>query len=187
MAEIVGQSGLELSSRYAAALYALAFEQGVLDAAVAQMAALGAMLAEDKPLARLIANPLTDARKAAAALTEAMAQAGFLPLLGNFVRVVAANRRLSALPALVTGFARYVADKRGEHVAEVSTAHALNEVQRHQLRARLAEAGWPKVRLVEHVDASLLGGLVLKIGSKMIDTTLKSRLSRLTYSLKGAA
>jgi F-type H+-transporting ATPase subunit delta len=120
-------------------------------------------------------------------LNGALAAQGFSPLVLNFVNVAVANRRLRDLPALVSGFAAYVAAKRGEIVATVTTAHGLTDLQRTQLRARLTESGFGSVRLVELVDASLLGGMTLKIGAKLYDTSLKSRLSRLNYSLKGAA
>jgi len=96
-------------------------------------------------------------------------------------------KQLRDLPRLIAGFAAYVAAKRGEIVADVTSAHALSDLQRNQLRARLTEAGYGNVKIMEHTDASLLGGMVLKIGAKLYDTSLKSRLDRLNYSLKGAA
>jgi F-type H+-transporting ATPase subunit delta len=112
---------------------------------------------------------------------------GFSTLVRHFVGVVIANRRLAALPALIAGFAAYVAGRRGEITASVTSAHPLSDLQRTQLRARLTEAGYGRVNLTETVDAAVLGGLSLKIGAQLYDTTLRSRLDRLTYSLKGAA
>ncbi len=180
-----GDSGF--SARYAGALYALAADRQALDEVVDQMASLGRLIAESPELQRLIRNPLADTAKAGPVLNQALAAQGFGPLVRNFVSVAVANRRLRDLPALVAGFAAYAAAKRGEQVAEVATAHGLSDVQRNQLRARLTEAGFGNVKLDERVDESLLGGLVLKIGAKLYDTSLKSRLSRLNYSLKGAA
>jgi F-type H+-transporting ATPase subunit delta len=128
-----------------------------------------------------------DAFHAAPILRDILASQNFLPIIVNFANVVVANRRLSDLPGLISGFAAYVAAKRGEIVAEVTSAHPLTDLQRNQLRARLTESGFGKVNITEQVDASLLGGLVLKIGAKLYDTSLKSRLNRLNYSLKGAA
>jgi F-type H+-transporting ATPase subunit delta len=187
LVEITGTGETRLSTRYAAALYALAFEQNALNQVIEQMEALGRLIAESPALAQLLSNPLTDAAKAAPVLNEALTAQGFLPLVRNFVNVSVANRRLRDLPSLISGFAAYVAAKRGEVVADVTSAHELTDVQRNQLRARLAESGFGNVRLVEHTDTSLLGGLVLKVGSKLYDTSLKSRLNRLNYSLKGAA
>jgi F-type H+-transporting ATPase subunit delta len=187
LAEITGTGETGLSARYAAALYALAFERGVLNEVIEQMAAVGRLIAESPALKSLLANPLTDAAKTGAALNEALSAQGVGELVRNFVGVVVANRRLRDLPGLVHGFAVYVAKKRGELPVTVSTAHALNDVQRNQLLARLTEAGFGNVLLTEKVDATLLGGMVLRAGSKIYDTSLKSRLNRLNYSLKGAA
>jgi F-type H+-transporting ATPase subunit delta len=187
LAEITGIGETGLTARYAAALYALAFEQNALNEVVEQMEVLGRLIAESAPLKHLLANPLTDTAKARPALNEALTAQGFGPLVRNFVNVAVMNRRLRDLPALIAGFAAYVAAKRGEVVADVTAAHELTGLQRTQLCARLAEAGYGNVRLVEHTDPSLLGGLVLKVGTKIFDTSLKSRLNRLNYSLKGAA
>ena len=187
MVDITDNRVTGLAGRYAAALYALAHEQGALDQTIEQIAALGRLIKESQPLAALIANPLTDAGKAGKALDEALAAQGVSTLVRHFVGVVAANRRLRDLPMLIQGFGAYAAAKRGEAVAVVTSAHALSDTQRAQLTARLAEAGHGTVRLIEKLDAGLLGGLRLQIGDKLYDTTLKSRLNRLNYSLKGAA
>lgn len=187
MVEITGTGETGLTARYAAALYALAFEQNCLNNVVEQMDALGRLIAESPVLKQLLANPLTDSAKFGPVLNEALTAQGFGILVRNFVNVANTNRRLHDLPALVAGFAAYVAAKRGEVVAHVTSAHALSDTQRTQLFARLTEAGYSNVRLVEHTDPSLLGGLVLKVGTKLYDTSLKSRLNRLNYSLKGAA
>jgi F-type H+-transporting ATPase subunit delta len=187
LVEITGTGINGLAARYAAALYALAAEQGTLDETIAQMDALGRVIKETPALSALIANPLTDTSKVGPALDEALAAQGLGELVRHFVGVVAANRRLRDLPMLIEGFGAYAAAKRGEVVAAVTSAHALTDLQRNQLRARLAESGYGTVRLVEQVDPALLGGLRLQIGDKLYDTTLKSRLNRLNYSLKGAA
>ena len=186
MVEISDNGEAGFAVRYAAALYALAFEQGVLDKTVDEMASLGRLIVESDVFTRLVRTPFTDSTTRGI-LNGALAAQGFSPLVLNFVNVAVANRRLRDLPALVSGFAAYVAAKRGEIVATVTTAHGLTDLQRTQLRARLTESGFGSVRLVELVDASLLGGMTLKIGAKLYDTSLKSRISRLNYSLKGAA
>lgn len=187
MVDIMGIGTNGLAARYAAALYALAAERGTLDETTVQMDALGKLIKAHDSLAALIANPLTDTTKIGPALDEALATQGVSELVRHFVGVVAANRRLRDLPMLIDGFGAYAAARRGEIVATVTSAHALTDTQRHQLRARLAESGHGTVRLVEQIDLALLGGLKLQIGDKLYDTTLKSRLNRLNYSLKGAA
>ncbi|OYV24473.1 MAG: ATP synthase F1 subunit delta [Rhodospirillales bacterium 20-58-10] len=178
-----GETGF--SARYAAALYALAFEQNVLDKVVDEMASLGRLMTESSQLSRLVRTPFTDTLTRNI-LNNALAAQGFSTIVLNFVNVAVTNRRLHDLPALVAGFAAYVANKRGEVVANVATATPLSDLQRTQLRARLTEAGYGSVKLFEHTDPELLGGMTLKIGTKLYDTSLKSRLNRLNYSLKGA-
>ncbi len=181
----IGEHGFP--ARYASALYALASEKGVLDQVIAEVAALGVLLERDPELARLVANPLTDVAKVAPVLNAALAAQGISDLVRNFVSVTAVNRRMRDLPRIAAGFARYVAGRRGEVVAEVISAQKLTDSQRQALYARLTEAGYGSAKLQEQVDPSLLGGLVLKIGSKLYDTSLKSRLNRLNHSLKGVA
>jgi F-type H+-transporting ATPase subunit delta len=176
-----------LSTRYAAALYALADEQGTLAETVDQMAGLGQLISESPVFASLTRNPILDSKQVTGPIDKVLESQGFSTLIRHFVGVVTANRRLRDLSELVAGFAAYAAAKRGEAIATVTSAHPLNDLQRVQLRARLTEAGYSTVRLVEHLDPSLLGGLTLKIGPKLYDTSLKSRLQRLQYSLKGAA
>ena len=159
----------------------------MLDAVVAEMEQLGQMIDASADLKRLLGSPLVDvntAQKAARAVLQAQ---GFGKIVQDFVGVVASNRRLAALRVIVASFATLVAEKRGVVVAEVSTAQPLSDVQEQQLRARLIEAGYGNVNIVKQVDASLLGGLVVKIGARLYDTSLKSRLQRLQYAMKGAA
>jgi F-type H+-transporting ATPase subunit delta len=101
--------------------------------------------------------------------------------------VVIANRRLRDLPGLIGAFAALVAERRGVVTAEVVSAKPLDERTEQTLRARLIEAGYGNVHLVKAVDPSLLGGLVVRIGTRLYDSSLKSRLQRLHYAMKGAA
>ncbi len=187
MVEKISTGETPLSTRYAAALYALADEQGALSETVDQMAGLGQLMRESPVFAGLAKNPILDTKQVSGPVEKVLEAQGFSKLIRNFVGVVIANRRLRDLDGLVAGFAAYAAAKRGEVIATVTSAHRLTDLQRVQLRARLTEAGYSTVRLDEHLDPSLLGGLTLKIGPKLYDTSLKSRLQRLQYSLKGAA
>jgi F-type H+-transporting ATPase subunit delta len=176
-----------LSARYARALYELADERKQLDEVVSEMAALGRLFAEDPSLRRLIASRAIDAREAGRAMEQVLASQGVSDLVRNFIGTAIANRRLADLPSLVAGFAAYVAEKRGVVAADIASAHPLTDTQRAQLTARLAEAGYGRVTIRETVDPSLLGGLTVRIGSKLYDTSLKSRLQRLRHVMKGAA
>ncbi len=179
--------GSALASRYALALYALADEQHQLAQTVDEMAALGRLIEESTPLKALLASPLVDLATALRTVEAVLQQQGFGEIVRNFVGVVATNRRLAALPAFVAAFAALVAERRGVVVARVTTAHPLSEGQRQQLRARLIETGLSQVEIVEQVDPSLLGGMVLAVGARLYDTSLKSRLQRLQFAMKGAA
>lgn len=176
-----------LSKRYATALYELADEQGVLNETVDEMEMLGQLIAASPALKRLVGSPTFDVKTASEAMEAVLAEQGFSPLIRHFVGVVAANRRLGDLPGLIGGFAAYVAERRGVVRAEVATAHPLTDTQRAQLTARLAQSGYGRVALQETVEPALLGGMTLKIGARLFDTSLKSRLQRLNYAMKGIA
>ena len=177
----------ELASRYAHALYALAEDRAALDQTVSEMDALGRLIDESSDFRRFIGSPLTDTTQARKAADAVLAAQGFNKLVRDTVGVIANNRRLPALRSIVAAFAALVAAKRGVVTAEVSSAHPLTDVQREQLRARLIEAGHGNVDIRDSVDPALLGGLVVRIGARLYDTSLKSRLQRLQYAMKGAA
>jgi len=180
-------SGGGLADRYAAALYALADDRHALDEAVGQMEGLGQLIDQSADFRRLLESPLIDVNQARAAATTVLQAEGFGKLVQDFVGVVANNRRLSVLRSIVAAFAALVARKRGVVIAHVASAHPLTDVQRSHLRARLIESGYGNVNIQEQVDPSLLGGLVVRIGARLYDTSLRSRLQRLQYAMKGAA
>ncbi len=176
-----------LADRYAAALYAHAEESGVLDTVVSEMESLGYLIDNTPDFRRLIESPLIDVAQATKALLAVLEQQGFSKQVRDFAGVVAANRRLRALREIVTAFATLVADRRGIITVHVASAIPMLDRQRHQLRARLIESGYGNVNIQEQVQPDLLGGLVIRIGARLYDTSLKSRLQRLQYAMKGAA
>ena len=176
-----------LAQRYARALYALADERRELDAVAEQTAALGALIDGSADLRRLLASPLLDIRAATKALDAVLAAGGFGKTVTDFAGVIAANRRLPELRRIVSAFAALLAARRGVVVADVTSAFPLSDLQRTQLRARLTEAGYSKVDLRETVDPALLGGLSLRIGARLYDASISSRLQRLQHAMKGAA
>ncbi len=180
-------SGGGLTDRYAAALYSLADDHRDLDRTVEQVAALGRLIDQSPDLRRLLGSPLVDIHQSRAAMTDILASQGFGKLVQDFVGVIVNNRRLPALREIVAAFGSLASQKRGVVVAKVTTAHPLSAVQREQLRARLIEAGYGKVDIEEQVDPSQLGGLVVRIGARLFDSSIKSRLQRLQYAMKGAA
>jgi F-type H+-transporting ATPase subunit delta len=180
-------SGGGLADRYAAALYAHADDLHALDQVVSEMEFLGRVIEASADFRRLIESPLIDVTTASRAALAMLTQEGFSKPVRDFVGVIASNRRLRALPDIVRAFASLVAERRGIITAHVASAHPLNDVQRQQLRARLIEAGYGNVNIVEQVQPDLLGGLVVRIGARLYDTSLKARLQRLQYAMKGAA
>jgi len=180
-------SGGGLADRYAAALYAHADEHHALDTVVSQMADLGRIIDSSADFRRLLESPLIDVKTATSAAQAVLTQEGFGKEVRDFVGVISVNRRLRVLRDIVSAFATLVAERRGIVTAHVASAHPLNDVQRQQLRARLIEAGYGNVNIDERVEPDLLGGLIVKIGARLYDTSLKSRLQRLQYAMKGAA
>ena len=176
-----------LADRYAAALYDLADEQGSLDEIVDQAQALGRLIDESADFRRLLGSPLIDVKQATQAARAVLEGQDFSPIIVRFVGVIAANRRLSKLRGIVSAFSALVASKRGVVTAHVTTAHGLSLPQREAVRARLIEAGYGNVNIDEQVDPSILGGLVVKIGARLYDNSIKSRLQRLQFAMKGAA
>lgn len=180
-------SGGGLVDRYATALYSLASDRHELDHVIEQMDGLGRLIDESPLFRRLLGSPLIDVNTATKAVNAALVDQGFAKTITDFVGVITANRRLPALRHIVVAFAELAAEKRGVVVAEVSSAQPLTDIQEQQLRARLIESGYGQVNIAKIVDPSLLGGLIVKIGARLYDTSLKSRLQRLQYAMKGAA
>ncbi len=180
-----GRSG-GLAGRYATALYELADERRALDEVVDQADGLGRLIDQSRPLRALLADPMLDIAQSRKAVLALLQSQGFGEILQHFVGVVTNNRRLSDLRPILAGFASLVAARRGIVVAEVASAHPLTDLQRTQLRARLTEAGYGRVNIQERVDAALLGGLVVRVGPRLYDASLRSRLARLHYAMKGA-
>lgn len=180
-------SGGGLTDRYAAALYAHADDNHALDTVVSQMEALGKLIDASADFRRLLESPLIDVKTATSAAQAVLTNEGFGKEVRDFVGVISVNRRLRELRGIVSAFAALVAERRGIVTAHVASAHPLNDVQRQQLRARLIEAGFGNVNIDERVEPDLLGGLIVRIGARLYDTSLKSRLQRLQYAMKGAA
>jgi F-type H+-transporting ATPase subunit delta len=181
-----GQTG-GVAQRYALALLELAKDKKTVDAVAAEVENLAALVREDAGFRAFIADPRLGAaaqRNGAFAVLDRARVGGDVK---NLVGVLIGNRRLSALPEVLSAFGTLLAEQRGQQTAEVVTAHPLTATQRTQIAARLTEAGYSNVRLTETVDASILGGLIVKIGSRLYDTSIKSRLQRLSYAMKGAA
>jgi len=176
-----------LAQRYARALLDLAQERQSVDAVAADIGRLAALWRDDDSFRAFVADPRPDSAAQRRGAFAVLDRAGVGGDVRNLVGVLVNNRRLDAMPAVLSAFDALLAEQRGQQTAEVTTAHALSGTQRNAIVARLTEAGYSNVRLVEHLDPSILGGLIVRIGSRLYDTSIKSRLQRLGYAMKGAA
>lgn len=176
--------------RYAAALFELAKEQGKTAEVEADLARFAAMMDESSDLARMARSPVFSAEEQGKAIGAIVAKAGFGPLAANFLKLLARNRRLFAVGDMIRAYRSISARERGEVVAEVASAHPLNDAQLAELKAVLKsyvvkDALGRDIAVHTKVDPSLLGGLVVKIGSRMVDSSLKTRLNALKVAMKG--
>ena len=174
-----------LSGRYAIALFELARDSKKLDKVGASLATLKQALAGSDDLSRLVTSPLvsrTDAAKAVAGLTKPLK---LDPLTANFLGVLAQNRRLGALKAIIRDFNTLSARYRGETSAQVITAHPLDHGQMAALTARLKSMVGTEVAVDATVDPNILGGLIVRLGSRQIDGSIRTKLNALATAMKG--
>jgi F-type H+-transporting ATPase subunit delta len=149
-----------------------------------QLADFEALLAESEDLKRLIYSPVFSTDEQSKAITAIAEKAGLDGVFGNFLKVVAANRRLFALPGMIRGFRDIAANHKGLVTAEVTSAFELTAAQQKELKATLKDVAGKDVDIDLTVDPSLLGGLIVKIGSRQIDTSLRTKLSSMKLALK---
>lgn len=173
-----------IAARYASSLFEVALEQKALDAVESGLEAFDGMLRGSDDLMRLVRSPVFSADDQAKAVSAVLDKAGIGGLVGNFVRVVARNRRLFTMPLMLTEFRKLLAAHRGEAAAEVTVAETLGEAQMKELKAALKGVIGKDVAVKQTVDPSILGGMIVKIGSRQIDTSLRTKLSSLKLALK---
>lgn len=174
-----------LGGRYALALFELAEDAKSITSVEQSLAAVRDALAESDEFRRLTTSPLVsrgDAAKAMAAAADAM---GIDPTTRNFLGVLAENRRLAQLPDIMRAFRQLAARHRGEIAAEVTSAHPLTDDQVDALKQQLRTRVGSDVSVDLNVDPDLLGGLVVRIGSQMIDSSIRTRLNALASAMKG--
>ncbi|SIQ66889.1 ATP synthase F1 subcomplex delta subunit [Rhizobium sp. RU35A] len=173
-----------VADRYASSLFELSLEAGAIDQVRADLDRFQAMIDESDDLKRLIASPVFSSGDQARAIVALCEKAGIQGLVANFLKVVAANRRLFALPGMIRAYRDAVARHRGEVTAEVVSAHALSAAQEEELKSALKGVTGKEVAVDVTVDPSILGGLIVKVGSRQIDTSLRTKLSTLKLALK---
>ena len=173
-----------VSQRYARSLFELAKDADSVAETEKELGRFATMLDESDDLQRLVSSPVFSAEDQLRAISAILDKAGIKGLVGNFLRVVAQNRRLFAVPGIIASFRRIAAEARGEVSADVISAHALSAAQEKELKAALKSVAGKDVTVNLTVDPSILGGLVVKMGSRQIDTSLKTKLNSLKLALK---
>jgi len=174
-----------LAGRYASALFGLARDEKQIDSVARSLDALNQALADSREFHQMVLSPLVgrnDARKAFAAVADKL---GLDPLTGNFLQVLARNGRKGELLKVIRAFRRLAAEHRGETTAEVVSAHPLSDDQVDKLKAMLKARIGRDVAIDARTDPQVLGGLIVKVGSQMIDSSLKTKLNRLAQAMKG--
>jgi F-type H+-transporting ATPase subunit delta len=181
-----------LAERYALALLGIAddaraTDPGALDRIAGDLEGLVAVYRDDADFRAFLADPRRGAADQQKTIAAIIASTGVGDEVRKLMGVLIANRRLSDFPAVAAAFGAKLAERRGQQVANVTTAFPLNDTQRAQIVARLTESGFSGVKLAEAVEPAILGGLIVRIGSRLYDNSLKSKLQRLQYAMKGAA
>ncbi|WP_294395002.1 F0F1 ATP synthase subunit delta [uncultured Sphingomonas sp.] len=174
-----------LSGRYATALFELARDENQLDSVGRSVATLRQALSESDDLRRLIASPLVGRGDAAKAIAAVAADLQLDPITTRFLGVLAGNRRLATLGAVLRDFATLAACHRGETTAQVISAHPLDQGQMAALTARLKSMVGSEVTVDATVDPSILGGLIVRLGSRQIDGSIRTKLNALATAMKG--
>jgi F-type H+-transporting ATPase subunit delta len=174
-----------LAERYAAALFEIAEERRMLDDVASDLRQLRAMLAASVDLTRLVRSPVLSRLEQGRAVAALAQRAELSPLVRDFLAVVARNRRLFAVPAMIEGYLARLAERRGEVAASVTAAQPLNESQLEALSEHLRRTVGRRVSVDVRVDPRLIGGLIVKVGSRMVDGSVESKLRRLQLAMKG--
>ena len=173
-----------IAARYATAVFDLAQEENALPALEADLGTLEAAIADSADLSDLLTSPIYSRAEMQAGISAVGTAMGLGPILGNTLQLMASKRRLFVVPALATTLRDLIATHKGEVVAEVTSAKALTKTQSDKLAKSLAAAIGKDVKLNATVDEDIIGGLVVKVGSKMIDTSIRSKLNSLQNTMK---
>ena len=173
-----------VAGRYASALFELAEEANQVRQVEKDLTALLGMLDRSPDMKRMVRSPVFSSGEQGRAIAAIAEKAGIAPLVVNFLKVLARNRRLFAVNEMIRTFLALAARQRGEVNAEVASAHPLNGEQLAALKESLRASAGKDVQLITKVDPTLLGGLIVKMGSRMIDSSLRTKLTSLKTAMK---
>ena len=185
---MAGENGIVsgMAGRYATALFELALESKALEQVQADLKSFDRLIADNPDLARLVRSPVFSADDQARALGAILDKAGIKGVAANFLRVVAGNRRLFAAQEMIRGFNALVAKHKGEVTAEVTVAEQLNDARMNEIRDALKAVTAKDVTIDVTVDPSIIGGLKVKLGSRMVDASLRTKLNSIKFAMKEA-
>lgn len=173
-----------VAGRYATALFELATEANAVDAVSTDLDAFSAMIAESDDLRRLIGSPAFTAEEQVAAIRALLEKASIGGLAGNFIGFVASKRRLFALPGMINAYRALVAEAKGIVSAEVTVAEEPSVKRLDEIRAALKDVAGKDVAVAVKIDPAIIGGLVVKMGSRMVDASLKTKLNSIRLAMK---
>jgi F-type H+-transporting ATPase subunit delta len=183
--ETSGGIQASLAGRYASALFGLARDERQIESVGSSLEALNQALADSREFTQLVSSPLVDRDDAARAFAAIADKLGLDPITANFLQVLARNGRKGQLQPVIRMFRRLAAEHRGETTAEVVTAHPLKDDQVAKLKQQLKARAGRDVAIETRVYPDILGGIVVKMGSRMIDASIRSKLNRLAQVMKG--
>ena len=173
-----------VAGRYATALFELAGEANAIDSVSADLDSFSAMLAESEDLRRLVGSPAFSAEEQTRAINAVLSSAKISGIAANFIGLVASKRRLFALPGMIAAYKALVAQAKGIVSAEVTLAEAPAQKRVDEIRAALVAVAGKDVDVAIKVDPALIGGLVVKMGSRMVDASLKTKLNSIRLAMK---
>jgi F-type H+-transporting ATPase subunit delta len=176
-----------MAGRYARALFELALDTKSIDAVKSDLDQFASMIAESDDLRRLVRSPVFGAEEQGKALAAVLAKAEIGGLAGNFLKLIASNRRLFAVGDMIRDFRKLVAKWKGEVTAEVTVAENLSDARLNELKDALKSiTGEKSVDLNVKVDPEIIGGLTVKLGSRMVDSSLRTKLNSIKHAMKEA-
>jgi F-type H+-transporting ATPase subunit delta len=175
-----------VSGRYATALFELARDEKSIDAVKADLDRFDVMLADSADLKRLVRSPVFSSDTQVKALSAVLDRAGISGISGNFLKVLTDNRRLFAVDQVIRAFRALVAKFKGEATADVTVAEQLSDKNLDALKTALKSVTGKDVSLNVNVDPSIIGGLVVKLGSRMVDSSLRTKLNSIKHAMKEA-
>jgi F-type H+-transporting ATPase subunit delta len=175
-----------MAGRYATALFELALEQRAVDAVRADLDRFDVLVSESDDLNRLVRSPVFGADEQARALSGVLDKAGIGGVAANFLKLVTRNRRLFAVRQIIKAYRALVARHKGEVTAQVTVAEKLSDAHLAALQDALKQVTKQDVQLDVQIEPAIIGGLVVKLGSRMVDTSLRTKLNAIKHAMKEA-